>query len=360
MISAYAALASAFKPATLGTVHREGTISTRIAINGFGRIGRLAMRVAHAMPELDVVHVNEIAGDVAAAAHLLTFDSTQGTWGIDVDVAKGGLIVDGAAVTYSSNSAIHQTPWQDLGADVVVDCTGRFKTAEALQPYLQQGVKKVVVSAPVKEQALNVAMGVNDALYDPLRHDIVSAASCTTNCIAPVIKVLHEKFVVEHGLITTIHDVTNTQSVLDNFHKDLRRARASGVSLIPTSTGSATAITEIFPDLKGKLDGIAVRVPIANASLADCVFELANSVTSEEVNEALQAAAEGELSGILGVEHRPLVSVDYQGDSRSGVVDALSTRVVDDRQVKLLVWYDNEMGYVHRMMELARKICSAI
>ena len=312
------------------------------------------------MPELDVVHVNEIAGDVAAAAHLLTFDSTQGTWGIDVDPANDGLLVGGVAVSYSSHNALQQTPWQDLGVDVVVDCTGAFKTVEALQPYFLQGVKKVVVSAPVKEQVLNVVMGVNDALYDSSRHHVVSAASCTTNCIAPVIKVLHEQFVIEHGLITTIHDVTNTQSVLDNFHKDLRRARASGVSLIPTSTGSATAITEIFPDLKGKLDGIAVRVPIANASLADCVFELASSVRPEEVNAALQTAAEGELRGILGVEHRPLVSVDYLGDPRSGVVDALSTRVVNNRQVKVLVWYDNEMGYVHRMMELVRKICLTV
>ena len=318
------------------------------------------MRVAQAMPELDVVHVNEIAGDAAAAAHLLTFDSTQGTWEIEVGVANDGLVVGGVEVAYSSHSALQQTPWQDLGVDVVVDCTGAFKTVEALQPYFQQGVKKVVVSAPVKEQALNVVMGVNDALYDSSRHHVVSAASCTTNCIAPVIKVLHERFVIEHGLITTIHDVTNTQSVLDNFHKDLRRARASGVSLIPTSTGSATAITEIFPDLKGKLDGIAVRVPIANASLADCVFELASSVRPEEVNAALQAAAEGELRGILGVEHRPLVSVDYLGDPRSGVVDALSTRVVNNRQVKVLVWYDNEMGYVHRMMELVRKICLTV
>ena len=318
------------------------------------------MRVAQAMPELDVVHVNEIAGDAAAAAHLLTFDSTQGTWEIEVGVANDGLVVGGVEVSYSSHGALQQTPWQDLGVDVVVDCTGAFKTVEALQPYFQQGVKKVVVSAPVKEQVLNVVMGVNDALYDSSRHHVVSAASCTTNCIAPVIKVLHERFVIEHGLITTIHDVTNTQSVLDNFHKDLRRARASGVSLIPTSTGSATAITEIFPDLKGKLDGIAVRVPIANASLADCVFELASSVRPEEVNAALQAAAEGELRGILGVEHRPLVSVDYLGDPRSGVVDALSTRVVNNRQVKVLVWYDNEMGYVHRMMELVRKICLTV
>ena len=318
------------------------------------------MRVAQAMPELDVVHVNEIAGDAAAAAHLLTFDSTQGTWEIEVGVANDGLVVGGVEVSYSSHGALQQTPWQDLGVDVVVDCTGAFKTVEALQPYFLQGVKKVVVSAPVKEQVLNVVMGVNDALYDSSRHHVVSAASCTTNCIAPVIKVLHERFVIEHGLITTIHDVTNTQSVLDNFHKDLRRARASGVSLIPTSTGSATAITEIFPDLKGKLDGIAVRVPIANASLADCVFELASSVRPEEVNAALQAAAEGELRGILGVEHRPLVSVDYLGDPRSGVVDALSTRVVNNRQVKVLVWYDNEMGYVHRMMELVRKICLTV
>ena len=243
----------------------------------------------------------------------------------------------------------------------MVDCTGKFKTNDALQTYLQQGVSKVaVVSAPIKRAVRNIVVGVNDHLYDSEQDHIVSAASCTTNCIAPVIGVIHEHFKIKHGAITTIHDITNTQSVLDDFHPDLRRARASGLSLIPTTTGSATAITEIFPELYGKLNGIAVRVPLANASLADCVFELERSTTADAVNEVLKNACQGHLHGILGVEDRPLVSVDYRGDSRSGIVDAQSTQVIDGTQVKLLIWYDNETGYVQRMMELVTKIANSI
>jgi glyceraldehyde 3-phosphate dehydrogenase len=214
----------------------------------------------------------------------------------------------------------------------------------------------VVVSAPVKDGTLNIVMGVNDHLYDPAQHRIVTAASCTTNCLAPVVDVIHRSFGIRHGSITTVHDITNTQSVLDGYHKDLRRARACGQSLIPTSTGSATAITEIFPELKGRLNGIAIRVPITNASLTDCVFELEQSVTVEQVNAALKAAAEGRLQGILGYEERPLVSADYVNDPRSSIVDALSTMVINGTQVKILAWYDNEIGYVHRMMELALKV----
>ncbi|MGH7298503.1 MAG: type I glyceraldehyde-3-phosphate dehydrogenase, partial [Polyangiaceae bacterium] len=238
----------------------------------------------------------------------------------------------------------------------VLECSGKFRTAAQLEAYFARGVKKVIVAAPVKEGALNVVVGVNDHLYDPSRHHLLTAASCTTNCLAPVVKVVHEGIGIRHGLVTTVHDVTNTQTVVDAPHKDLRRARASSLSLIPTTTGSATAIALIYPELKGKLDGMAVRVPLLNASLTDCVFEVARPTTVEEVNALLKAAADGPLAGILGYEERPLVSVDFKDDPRSGIVDALSTMVVDGTGVKILAWYDNEIGYVNRMMELARKV----
>ena len=317
------------------------------------------MRAAWSLPDIEVVHVNEVAGDAAAAAHLLEFDSIHGHWDVPLRAEQDAIWVDGRAVSYSSNQSLKATPWRELGVDVVIDCTGKFKSAEALQPYLQQGVPKVVVSAPIKTDVLNIVVGVNDHLYDPTRHQIVTAASCTTNCIAPVISVLHEQFTIQRGSVTTIHDITNTQSVLDNYHKDLRRARASGLSLIPTTTGSATAITDIIPELRGKIDGLAVRVPLANASLADCVFDLKQRVCADEVNQTLKVAAHGQLQGILGVEERPLVSADYRGDRRSGVVDAQSTLVVDGHHLKVLVWYDNESGYVQRMVELVSKVASA-
>ncbi|MDA0791906.1 MAG: ArsJ-associated glyceraldehyde-3-phosphate dehydrogenase [Proteobacteria bacterium] len=329
----------------------------RVALNGFGRMGRLALRAAWDMPEFEISHINEVAGDAATAAHLLTFDSVHGPWTRSVSSDDNSISVDGVRVSYSSNQAIDATPWSDLGIDLVVECTGRFKTTPALTPYFGAGVKKVVVSAPVKDGPLNVVMGVNDHLYDAAQHHLVTAASCTTNCIAPVVKVIHERFTVRHGSITTIHDITNTQSLLDQYHKDLRRARASATSLIPTSTGSATAITEIFPELKGRLSGIAIRVPVANASVTDCVFEVDRPTTVSEVNEALrQASLSGSLQGILGYEERPLVSVDFEGDRRSSIVDALSTMVIDDTHVKILAWYDNEIGYVHRMMELVARV----
>ncbi|NOQ63885.1 MAG: ArsJ-associated glyceraldehyde-3-phosphate dehydrogenase [Methyloprofundus sp.] len=331
-------------------------MTIKVAINGFGRMGRLAFRAAWDWPEFEIVHINEISGDAAAAAHLLNFDSVHGRWSHRVDSDEKNLIINGQTISYSQNKAIEATPWQALGVDIVVECTGKFKAKEVLAAYLEQGVKKVVVSAPVKDGTLNIVMGVNDDLYQPELHDIVTAASCTTNCIAPVVKVIHENFVIKHGSMTTIHDITNTQSILDEYHPDLRRARASGLSLIPTTTGSATAITEIFPELKGKLNGIAVRVPLANASLTDCVFEVEQSVTVEEVNTVLKAAAEGELNGILGYETLPLVSADYTNDTHSSTIDALSTMVINGTQVKLLAWYDNEIGYVHRMMELTKKL----
>ena len=331
-------------------------MSIKIAINGFGRMGRLALRAAWQWPELQIVHINECAGSAQSAAHLLKFDSQHGVWPETVEASDDAIMIGAMCIPFTRNQEIAATNWAQNGAQVVVECTGAFKSADALAPYFKQGIAKVVVSAPLKDGSLNIVMGVNHHLYNPLLHDVVTAASCTTNCLAPVVDVIHKEFGIRHGSITTIHDITNTQSVLDEYHKDLRRARACSISLIPTSTGSASAITEIFPELKGRLDGIAVRVPISNASLTDCVFELERPVTVEQVNEALRNAALGRLRGILGYEERPLVSVDYLNDSRSSIVDALSTRVTNGTQVKILAWYDNEIGYVHRMMEIARMV----
>ena len=328
----------------------------RIAINGFGRIGRLAFRALWNQPEVDLVHLNETAGDAACAAHLLYFDSVHGRWDRECRGEEGSVIVDGKRITFSGSKDPAAVPWRDLGVDIVMDATGKHKTPEALEAYFKAGVKKVIVAAPVKNDALNIVMGVNDHLYDPAKHRILTAASCTTNCLAPVVKVIHEGLGIKHGMITTIHDITNTQSILDTPHKDLRRARASSLSLIPTSTGSATAIGLIFPELQGRLDGVAIRVPLLNASLTDCVFEVPRPTTVAEVNALLKAAADGPLAGVLGYEERPLVSVDYLNDPRSSIVDALSTMVTNGTQVKILAWYDNEWGYANRYAELTRKV----
>jgi len=332
--------------------------AVRVGVNGFGRMGRLALRAAWGTSdELRFVHVNELHGDAATGAHLLTFDSVHGRWHRDVRGDGDALTVDGTALGYSARAAPGDVPWDELGVDVVLECTGAFRTPEKLAPYFERGVRKVVVAAPVKDdRALNVVVGVNDDRYDPDRHDIVTAASCTTNCLAPVVKVVHEGIGIRHGQITTLHDMTNTQVVVDAPHKDLRRARAASTSLIPTTTGSATAIGLIFPELQGKLDGLAVRVPLLNGSLTDCVFEVERPTSVDEVNDLLRSAADGSLQGILGYETRPLVSVDYRTDPRSGIVDAPSTNVVDGTQVKVLAWYDNEWGYANRLVELARTV----
>lgn len=333
-------------------------MSIKVGINGFGRIGRLALRAAWDWPELKFVQINDPAGDAATHAHLLNFDSVHGRWNHEAGHGTDSILIEGRTVRLTANKAIADTDWS--GCDLVIEASGKMKTVAALQAYLDQGVKRVVVSAPVKEAgALNVVLGVNEHLFDPAQHRIVTAASCTTNCLAPVVKVIHENLGIRHGSITTIHDLTNTQSILDQPHKDLRRARACGMSLIPTSTGSATAIAEIFPDLKGRLNGHAVRVPLANASLTDCVFEVERETTVEEVNALFQAAAAGPLAGILGYEERPLVSIDYRTDPRSSIVDALSTMVVNGTQVKIYAWYDNEWGYANRTVELARMVGQA-
>lgn len=327
----------------------------KVGINGFGRIGRLALRASWHWPEFEFVHINDPAGDAATYAHLLKFDSIQGTWSEEVNAEGNFLVINNRKIKVTTNKAIAETDWS--GCDVVIEASGKMKSVAILQAYLAQGVKRVVVSAPVKEAgALNIVMGVNDYLFKPAEHRIVTAASCTTNCLAPIVKVIHEQLGIHHGSITTIHNLTNTQSILDQPHKDLRRARSSGSNLIPTTTGSATAIAEIFPELRGRLNGHAVRVPLANASLTDCVFEVERETTVEEVNAFLKAASENELKNILGYEERPLVSNDYCGDPRSSIVDALSTMITNKTQVKIYAWYDNEWGYANRTAELAKLV----
>ena len=333
-------------------------MTIKVGINGFGRIGRLALRAAFDNPALTFVHINDPAADAATHAHLLNFDSVHGRWSHEASADGNDIVINGHRISLSHQKAISDIDWS--GCDIVIEASGKNKTVAALQAYLDQGVKRVVVSAPVKEAgALNIVMGVNDLLFDPAQHRIVTAASCTTNCIAPVIKVIHEKIGIRHGSITTIHSLTNTQSILDTPHKDLRRARACGSSLIPTTTGSASAIAEIFPDLKGRINGHAVRVPLINASLTDCIFEVNRATTTEEVNSLLKAAADNELNDILGFEERPLVSIDYRTDPRSSIVDALSTLVVNDTHVKIYAWYDNEWGYSNRLVELVTKVGAA-
>jgi glyceraldehyde 3-phosphate dehydrogenase len=331
-------------------------MTVKVAINGFGRIGRLDLRAAWDWTEIEFVHINEIKGGAHTAAHLLKFDSVHGRWDREVIGKDNQIFIDGKSLSFSEHTKPGDLDWAGLGVDIVLECSGKFRTPEDLAPYFEKGVKKVIVAAPVKKEALNIVMGVNDHLYDPEKHHLLTAASCTTNCLAPVVKVIHEGLGIKHGLITTIHDHTNTQIIVDAPHKDLRRARATGMSLIPTTTGSATAIGLIYPELNGKLNGLAVRVPLLNASLTDCVFEVARPTTVEEVNSLLKAAASGELKGILGYEELPLVSIDYKDDPRSSIIDALSTMVVDETQVKILAWYDNEWGYANRMVELARKV----
>ena len=333
-------------------------MSIRIGINGFGRMGRLALRAAWGNPALQFVHINDPAGNAATLAHLLNFDSVHGRWTHQATADGDALVIDGKRIPVTRNKDIAATDWS--GCDVVLEASGKFRKPDVLQPYLDQGVKRVVVTAPIKSAGtLDVVMGVNHQRFDPLQHRIVSAASCTTNCLAPVVKVIHEGLGIRHGSITTIHSLTNTQVIVDAPHKDLRRARACGSSLIPTSTGSATAIAEIFPELKGRLDGHAVRVPLTNASLTDCVFEVERATSVDEVNALLKAASEGALKDILGYEERPLVSIDYQTDPRSSIVDALSTLVTNGTQVKIYAWYDNEWGYVNRTVELVQLVGNA-
>ena len=330
----------------------------RIGINGFGRIGRLTFRAAWNWPEFDWVLINEVKGGAECAAHLLNFDSLQGRWSQEALSYGNSISISGGQVAFTEFSKPGDVPWDEYGVDLVLECSGKMRKPEDMIGFWERGVKKVIVAAPVKGEAQNIVMGVNDHLYDPARHRLLTNASCTTNCLAPIVKVIHEGIGIENGVITTIHDATNTQSIVDKPDKDLRRARAAGLSLIPTTTGSATAIGMIYPELLGKLNGHAVRVPLLNASLTDCVFKVKRVTTVEEVNALFKTASQGCLAGILGYEERPLVSIDYKGDPRSAVIDALSTMIVDGTLVKIYAWYDNEWGYSNRMAELARKVAS--
>lgn len=334
----------------------------RIAINGLGRMGKLLVRAlfdgGHGG---DVVLLNDAAGDPAVHAHLLEFDTVHGRWDRRIGHDEEAVTIGDRRVRLTTQKKIEDLPLAALGVDLVVDCTGVFKTPAKLQPYYDAGVAKVVISAPVKEApALNLVYGVNHDLYDRAEHHLVTAASCTTNCLAPVVKVLHEAIGIIHGSITTLHNVTNSQVIVDRPHKDLRRARSALNALIPTTTGSATAITLIYPELKGRLNGHAVRVPLLNASLTDCVFEMKRPTSVEEVNGLFEAAAGGPLAGILGYETRPLVSTDYRGDPRSAIVDAASTMVVNGTQVKVYAWYDNEWGYACRLGDVAMLVAKAL
>ncbi len=344
----------------------------KVGINGMGRMGRLALRAAlggvlradgdpRNGNRLDVIHLNEVMGGAATTAHLLEFDSLHGRWRTEIgSEGDDTIVIAGKRIGFTSMPAPADVSWGALGCDIVLECTGKFLTPEALQAYFDQGVKRVIVAAPMKDdRALNVVVGVNDHLYDPSQHRLLTAASCTTNCLAPVVKVVHESLGILHGQITTIHDPTNTNVVVDAPHKDLRRARSSMLSLQPTTTGSATAISLIYPELNGKLNGHAVRAPVLNSSLTDCVLELARETNEAEVNELFAAASQGPLAGILGYETRPLVSADYCNDTRSSIIDAPSTMVTDGTLLKVYAWYDNEIGYVCRMVDLANIVIAS-
>ena len=340
----------------------------KIGFNGLGRIGRLVLRAAlggvprdskdqNADARLEIMHLNEVSGGANTTSHLLEFDSVHGRWRADIESDESSITVDGRRMSFSSSEQPASVDWGAHGCDMVLECTGRFRTPEKLAEYFTKGVQKVIVAAPVQDgQALNLVYGINDHLYNPVKHNIVTAASCTTNCLAPLVKVIHESIGIQHGQITTIHDPTNTNVIVDAPHKDLRRARSAMTSLMPTTTGSAKAIGLIYPELKGKLNGHAVRAPVLNASLTDAVFELARPTSAQEVNALFAEAANNELAGILGYEERPLVSADYVNDTRSSIIDAASTLVTDGTMLKVYAWYDNEMGYACRMVDVATRV----
>ncbi len=338
-------------------------MAIKIGINGFGRMGRLIMRVAWDWPEVEFIQINDPKGNAEVFAHLLNFDSIHGKWAFQAMTSQSGMTINDSDIKLTQNALINDTDWSLC--DVVIEASGVMRHKDKLQAYLDQGVKKILVTAPLKIEEfstnmLNVVMGINHYLYDEKKHNIITAASCTTNCLAPVIKVLQDNVGIKHGSITTIHNITNTQMILDAPHKDLRRARACGTNLIPTTTGSAKAITDIFPELKGKLNGHAIRVPVINASITDCVFELQSKRTAKQINQLMANAANAELKGILGYEELPLVSIDYKTDPRSCIVDALSTMVINDTQLKMYLWYDNEWGYANRAAELMKLISLSI
>jgi len=334
-------------------------MSIRIGINGFGRIGRCFMRAIRGAPDIEVVAVNDLT-QPDVLAHLLKYDSVHGRYPGDVQARDKAIVVDGREITVLALKDPGELPWKELGAEVVLESSGRFVDRESASRHIARGAKKVIISAPAKNEDITLAMGINEKAYDPAKHHVISNASCTTNCLAPVAKVLHENWGIERGLMTTIHSYTNDQKILDLPHKDLRRARAAGLSMIPTTTGAARAVGLVLPELKGKLDGMAIRTPNFNVSVVDLTVDLAKKATAPEINAAFRAAADGPLKGILGVCDEPLVSIDFNGDPRSSIVDALSTRVLEDRFAKVLAWYDNETGYANRCVDLVRFIAKSL
>jgi glyceraldehyde 3-phosphate dehydrogenase len=328
-------------------------MAIRAAINGFGRIGRNVLRSAKqsGATDIDFVAVNDLT-DAPTLAHLLRYDSVHGRYPGTVDVSADGLLVDGDEVRVLSERDPAKLPWADLGVDIVIESTGRFSDRDSAAKHLDAGAKKVIISAPGKKEDITIVLGVNQTAYDPERHHVISNASCTTNCLAPVVKVLSDAFGFRHGLMTTIHSYTNDQQILDLPHKDLRRARAAAMSMIPTTTGAAKATGLVLPEVAGRIDGMAIRVPTPDVSLVDLVAVVERDVTEDEVNGAFREAATGPMGGVLGVSDEPLVSVDYTGDARSSIVDSLSTKVIDGRMVKVLAWYDNEWGYSSRVVDL--------
>ena len=332
----------------------------RVGINGLGRMGRLALRAGWQSPELEFVALNEPNMPAEVLATLIEFDSVQGRWEPTSAPSSERIVAGGRSLPLTGHFRPEDIPWSHLGVDLVLECSGQFREGRSLEGHFERGARRVVVSAPIDRDAPNIVVGVNHRTFDLAQERLVSAASCTTNCLAPVARVLHDALGIERGLVTTIHDPTNTQSVHDAPHHDARRARASQLSLIPTSTNSARAVTWIIPELEGRLDSVAVRAPVLNASLTDCTFQVERATDVAEVNGVLEAASrEGPLAGILGFETRPLVSVDYAGDPRSAIVDAGCTRVTDEHLVKVMAWYDNEWGYANRLVELACMVASA-
>ncbi|MDF2499457.1 MAG: glyceraldehyde-3-phosphate dehydrogenase [Anaerosporomusa subterranea] len=326
-------------------------MTTKVGINGFGRIGRNVFRAALGNPAVEIVAVNDLT-DAPTLAHLLKYDSVHGTLNADVRAEGDQIIVNGKAIKVLAERDPANLPWKNLGVEVVVESTGRFTDGDKAAAHLKAGAKKVIISAPAKGEDITIVLGVNEKKYDPATHHILSNASCTTNCLAPFAKVLHENFGIKHGLMTTVHSYTNDQQILDLPHKDLRRARAAGMSIIPTTTGAAKAVALVLPELKGKLNGFAMRVPTPNVSIVDLAVELEKPASAEEINAALKAAAEGELKGVLAYTEEPLVSRDFNGNPNSSIVDGLSTMVVDKSMAKVVSWYDNEWGYSNRVVDL--------
>ena len=324
----------------------------KVGINGFGRIGRNVFRAALNNPEIEIIAVNDLT-DAVTLAHLLKYDSIHGTFDADVTVDGDNLVVNGKKVKVLAQTDPAKLPWGELGVDIVVESTGRFTVGEKAKAHIDGGAKKVIISAPAKGEDITIVMGVNEAKYDTAKHNIVSNASCTTNCLAPFTKVLLENFGIESGLMTTVHSYTNDQRILDLPHSDLRRARAAAMSIIPTTTGAAKAVALVLPELKGKMNGFAMRVPTPNVSITDLTVVLSKDTTEKEINEALKKAAEGELKGIMGYNELPLVSKDYNGCPLSSIVDGLSTMMVGPRMAKVVAWYDNEWGYSNRVVDLA-------